>query len=482
MEKRVMDQLNEIFDADHIIDSPEILMGYASDRSFAPAMKPELVVKVKNEEQIAKLIQVAKTEKIPLVPVSSKGPHYRGDTVPEVNGAIIVDLSDMNRILNINRQQRMVVIEPGVTYPQLQEALEKEGMTLAAPLAPRSGKSVIGSVLEVEPRMNCVHQWNYSEPLRCTSVTWGDGNTIYTGEAGRGPKDLPVQWDSQKWQVAGAGPNMIDFVRLLTGAQGSMGIVSWASLKCEVLPQIHKSYFIASDNLEKLIDMMYEVIRPRFSDELFVINKVAFESITEKSVDTPEWIAFCGIAGRELLPEMRIAQQENDIADIVRKHGLKMVSEVNGIEAEDFYNLINGTKKIKQWKENKTGAYGEIPFVSTMENAKKFVDMMSSMVTNNDYADDSLAVYIQPQHCGTSAHIEFDVLYDENNAWEVDRTKEFLAKAEEKLGREGAYYSRPYGDLKEIQLNKDHRSYKVQQKLKEIFDPERIMNPGKLEI
>ncbi len=177
---------------------PKVLEGYSSDQSFATAMTPWFVVKPENAEQVQELVRWANETKTPLVPVSSSAPHFRGDTVPSVPQAVIVDLSGMNKIINISRQQRMAVVEPGVTYEQLQEALAKEGLTLAVPMAPKANKSVVASCLEMEPRLNSVHQFNYAEPLRCTEVTFGDGNQIFTGEAGNGPKDLTKQIEGGK--------------------------------------------------------------------------------------------------------------------------------------------------------------------------------------------------------------------------------------------------------------------------------------------
>lgn len=428
-------------------------------------------VHIESSEQIPALIKNAMEEKLPLIPVSSRGKHRRGDTDPCVDGTVIVDMSGLNKILHISRQQRIAVVQPGVTYPQLQKALAEEGMMLSSPLAPRGTKSVIGSVLEIEPRLNCIHQWEYYEPLRCTEVTWGDGNTIFTGEAGRGPKDLPSQWDSQKWQITGAGPNMIDFVRLLTGAQGSMGIVSWASLKCEVKPTIHHSYFIASDDVNKLTDFMYKVIRPRFSDELFVVNKKAFAALAGGINDAKaEWVAFCGIAGREILPEMRVRQQTEDICDIAKECGLEMSESFGGVSAEDFYAMINGTEDREDWRDG----FEEIPFITTMDKAGEFVKTMDELLASRKAGTQQYMAYIQPQHCGTSAHMEFLIPQEMDD--------EILAKAQDVLAEHGAYYSRPYGRLADIQLPKDKVTYRMQQELKEIFDPAGIMNPGKLKL
>ena len=490
MKENLINEIKQITGEENVIQQKEQLEAFATDTSGRRGYEPQAIVKLHSVEEIEALIRLAGEHEMPLIPVSSGAPHGRGDTVPEQPGTVIVDLSDMNRILHISRQQRIAVIEPGVTYPQLQKALEKEGMALASPLAPRKNKSVIASLLEIEPRLNCIHQWNYSEPLRCMGVTWGDGNTIYTGEAGRGPKDLPEQWDSQKWQVTQAGPNMIDFARLLTTAQGTMGIVNWASVKCEVLPTIHKSYFIESEELGPLIDFMYDVIRPRFSDELFVINRSTFEQISGIKADVIKpWVAFCGIAGRELLPEMRVAQQEEDIRDIAAKYGLHLSAKAGNIEAEEFFQSINGIDygtsdhtSEKGWREAEIGLSRELPFVTTMETTPDYVEeitRLSKELSADDYISKT-AVYIQPQHCGTSAHMEFDFFCETDNTFIEKEMDRFVRRAQETLSAALAYFSRPYGDLAGIQLKKDSRTYEIQERIRDIFDPHRIMNPGKL--
>lgn len=492
MKENLINEIKQIAGEENVIQQKEQLEAFASDTSGKHGYEPQAIVKLHSVEEIEALIRLAGEHEVPLIPVSSGAPHGRGDTVPAQPGTVIVDLSDMNRILHISRQQRIAVIEPGVTYPQLQKALEKEGMTIASPLAPRKNKSVIASLLEIEPRLNCIHQWNYSEPLRCMGVTWGDGNTIYTGEAGRGPKDLPQQWDSQKWQVTQAGPNMIDFARLLTTAQGTMGIVNWASVKCEVLPTIHKSFFIESEELSPLIEFMYDVIRPRFSDELFIINRSALKQLAGSTpANVKPWIAFCGIAGRELLPEMRVAQQEEDIRDIAARYALQLNAKAGDIDAEVFYQNINGNGTgafahalESGWREPQSGISRELPFVTTMEKAPSYVKLIediSAASSAKEFISDT-AIYIQPQHCGTSAHMEFDFFCDKISPYVEKEMKRFMKKVQEALSAARAYYSRLYGNLAGIQLNKDTRTYEIQERIRDIFDPHRIMNPGKLSL
>ena len=253
----VENKLSGIVGKTNVIDSPEILELYAADRSFDNRMAPRYVVRPQKAEQIQELVKWANETGTPLVPVSSGGKHRKGGTVPAVPQAIMVDMSGMKKIFSINKMFRMVVLEPGVTYAELQEALKKEGLMLDVPLAPRAEKSVIASVLETEPRLNPNMQWSSTEPLRCTEVVWGDGTLMRTGEAWAQPSNVPAaeaiaaEQANHGWQIAPNGPDTFDYYRLLTGAQGTMGIVTWASLKCALLPEIHHMRLLPADRPSK---------------------------------------------------------------------------------------------------------------------------------------------------------------------------------------------------------------------------------------
>jgi len=148
----IKSELAKIIGAEKVFDDAKTLALYAKDRSFAKSITPECVVKVSSGEEVEKLVKWANETKTPLIPVSSGAPHFRGDTVPSVPQAVIVDLSGMKKVLNINKQHRMAVIEPGVTYGELNKALAKQGLMVSTCLAPKATKSVVGSLLEIEPR------------------------------------------------------------------------------------------------------------------------------------------------------------------------------------------------------------------------------------------------------------------------------------------------------------------------------------------
>ena len=248
----------------------------------------------------------------PLVPVSSGGPTLYGDTVPSVPGAVMFDLSRMNRILRIDRRNRMAVIEPGVTYPQLQAALAENGMRVTPPLYPRANKSVVASLLERQPTLIPRYNFQLPEPLRSCGVVWGNGEVMFTGEAGAGPVSLQAQWDAGLVQADAKGPGQTDFFRLLTGAQGTMGIVTWAGVRCELLPSAHTLLFASAWQFDRLTSFVQGLAKQRLADELLVFDAAYLARLIEAiglhavARDLPPWTVLVGLGGREHLGEERV--------------------------------------------------------------------------------------------------------------------------------------------------------------------------------
>ena len=183
------------------------LDAYSSDMSFVNAVRPVCVVKPKNAEQIQKIVKLANDTTTPLVPVSSGPPHFRGDTVPGIGGAVIVDLSGMKKIVFVDRARRVAMVEPGVTFGELIPAAEKEGLRLNMPLLPRKSKTVVGSMLEREPVILPKYQWDISDPLACVGIVFGTGDEFRTGQSA-GPGTVEEQWSVGGIQKAPYGPGV----------------------------------------------------------------------------------------------------------------------------------------------------------------------------------------------------------------------------------------------------------------------------------
>jgi FAD/FMN-containing dehydrogenase len=483
--KDIVDGLAALVGRDNVTVDPASLEEYAQDESFVPRLTPWAVVRPGSAEEVQQVVAWANQTVTPLVPISSGGPHFHGDTVPSMPGAVMLDLRRMDKILRIDRRNRMVVIEAGVTYPQLQAALAEEGMRVTPPLYPRANKSVVASLLERQPTMIPRYNFHLPEPLRSCGVVWGNGDVMFTGEAGTGPLSLEAQWQGGLVQADPKGPAQTDFFRLLTGAQGTMGVVTWAAVKCELLPSAHDYLFAAADALDELVDFTYRLDRLRLGDEVLVANDAYLARLLKAAgaaVDPnalPAWTLVLGLGGREHFAAERVAVQKKDAEALAGEFGLTLQSSLPGAAAADVAAVLAGSCETP-WKLAAEGACADVFFVSTLEEAPAFVEIAHIVADGHGYAAEDVGVYIQPQHQGVTHHVEFSLPYEAGDAATRAAMQELAADLAADLIAAGAYFSRPYGSWAQPVYNRDAASREALRKVKAIFDPAGILNPGKL--
>jgi FAD/FMN-containing dehydrogenase len=480
-------RLVEVLGPDRVLDSPMIGESFSLDQHLRPPMRPSFRVKPRNVEEVQEIVLWANETGTPLVPVSSGDPHLRGATLPTAAEAVIVDLSEMKRILKIDRRNRLTLIEPGVTYSQLQPELQKHGLRMIMPLLPRRDKSVVASLLEREPVISPRYQWNLHEPLRSLEIVWGNGEKFYSGSGTfRGERD--EDWEQGLVPVQGPGPGQLDFYKLVSGAQGSMGIVTWASVKCEVYPEFRKLFLVPAERLDDLIGFTYRLLRFRFCDELFIVNDACLAYILARGVDgieslrdtLPPWTVVAGITGGHILPRQRVEGQEQDVREVAQEFGLTLVPAVPGCRRGELKKLIPHPSAEPYWRLGYKGGSQELFFLTTLDKTPGYVATMQAAAIERGYPVPDIGVYLQPVHQGVGCHCEFALPFSRDSQAEVLRTAALFRDASQRLFSQKAYFSRPYGIWADMVYNADARTTMVTQKVKTIFDPNHVMNPGKL--
>jgi hypothetical protein len=172
----------------------------------------------------------------------------------------------MKKIIRIDRENRVAMFEPGVTFGSLISAVTKEELRLNMPLLPRKSKSVVGSLLEREPVMMAKYHWDIADPLNCIEVIFGTADRFRTGAAA-GPGSVEEQWAAGGRQVEAAGPSSASWYRIIQGAQGTMGIAAWASARCEILPKLEEPFLVGSSQLDRVLEMVHWLVRLRLPND-----------------------------------------------------------------------------------------------------------------------------------------------------------------------------------------------------------------------
>ena len=119
-------------------------------------------------------------------------------------------------------------------------------------------------------------------------------------------------------------------------------------------------------------------------------------------------------------------------------------------------------------------------FLNTLDHSPEFVAAIEGVAAGCGYPASEIGIYIQPVQQGASCHIEFNAPFDPAHSTEADRVRQFYVQGSEEMLKRGAYYSRPYGIWSRMAFNRDAQTIIALRKIKGIFDPNNILNPGKL--
>ena len=480
------EDLVSIVGHENVHDDPKVLEEYSMDESFVGPMRLDYVVKPKSADEVQALVKWANETQTPLVPISSGPPRFRGDTVPSKGGTVVVDLSGMKQVVRVDRRNRVAMVEPGVTFTELLPELEKEGIRANIPLLPRQTKSVTSSMLEREPVIMPKYHWDISDPLASTEVILGTGDMLRTGSAA-GPGTLEEQWKAGGAQKCASGPGQFDPHRIIQGAQGTMGIVTWTTLRCELSPTLEEPFLVGSSTLDGLFEFIHWLIRLKLVDECLVLNNCNLAAILARDNEyerlaqgLPRWLLFFCVAGYEYFPEERVTYQMEQVMDIAKRVGVEPVRTIEGISAHDLLKTLRRPSEEPYWKLRRKGSCYDIFFLATHNRLSEIIGVMEEVANQHGYPVQDIGIYLQPVVQGTSYHCEFNLFFDRDDPTEANRIRELSTNAVAALLPKGAFFSRPYGIWADMVFKRDGATASALRKLKAIFDPNNIMNPGKL--
>lgn len=436
--------------------------------------------------EVRAVVETARTAGTNLVPVSSGPPHVKGGSVPAGVG-MIVDLSRMDRILHFDRRNKVAIVEPGVTFASLATRAGAEGLRPLMPLLPRSGKSALASYLEREPTTIPKYHWDMTDPLLCVEVVFGTGDVFRTGSAS-GPGSLANQWAVGNAQKNPMGPAATDLVKLVQGAQGTMGIVTWGSVRLELQPEIQKYRVVKADSVEPLLDFARELTRRKLGDELLLLDSTDLDHILATGAEARSLsesaegftLIYCVAGYPGYLPAERVAYQERDIADIAGSLGVRPGDDASGISAGELGRTLAGPCPDPHWKTRLEGACQDLFFLTTTDRVPGFIESMSQVTRDRGIDPGGYGLYVQPILQGRACHVEFNLFYDPADDSARDRAVEAAREAGSRMVGMGAFFSRPYEPWVAQAYARCDDTVEALRKLKGVFDPAGILNRGKL--
>jgi len=481
------ESFKEIVGEGNVIDDNKELKKFSSDYSNIPSLAPEMVVKVSEDEEVLKVIRQCNDDGLSVYPSSSKV-HFYGGTIPRKESSIVMDLSGMNKIHEIDELSHWVHIGPGVTWGQLQADLEKKGYRSIIPLLPHANRSVLTDWLEREAPTACKFECN--ETIASMWVTWGIGESFVTGSASvNNFRKEGCFADGVNPQ----GPGSIDFWRLLQGAQGTFGVVTKGICKIEFIPSVSKTVFFTADDLADLTSPLYEMGKRYVGLERFIVNDVTLAAILgdgKLKSSLPAWTTISVLMGLPIgSPNDMVDYQFSYVQNELRaKFPQIAISEkLKGAPAGTEEKLPEMLRK--PWPENKVfwkhaakGNCQELIFTTQLSKTPHFTALLKNIALAHSYPVDDIGVYIQPLEDMRACQVSFMLPFDDKNEAESKNVSRLYRQATIEVLNAGGYFNRIYDGIGDVVYTLPRVQGYMRQirRVRKLFDPNGIMSPGKL--
>jgi FAD/FMN-containing dehydrogenase len=380
----------------------------------------------------------------------------------------------------------VTLVEAGVTFEELAPIAQQSGLRPLLPLMPRRGKSMLASYLDREPTIYPKYQWDFADPLLCIEVVYGTGDLFRTGSAA-GPGSIEEQWRSKEFQKSPLGPGQGDWVKLVQGAQGGIGIATWCSAKCEVLPRRERLFVAGADRIEPLVEASYRQLHRKLTDIHFLADRQALASLVASTPEDLEragaaaspWNLVYSVSGIEHFPEEREAYLAREAEKEVQTQGARLVGAPLLSEAELLATLLHPDGST-HWRDRARGAHRSVYFLTTLDEAGRLDSVFDELADQHGIDGGRVLRYLQPLIGGRACHQEFVVAADPADPADLEKVDAFCTQAARPLIEAGAFFSRPHGAWSQPAMEHARSSLWVYRKMKDIFDPDHILAPGRL--
>ena len=209
--------LAAVLPAEHVVTDPDVLQAHRHDQAdWAPSGVPRVLVRPGSTAEVQAVLRVASAHRVPVV-ARGAGSGLSGGA-NAVEGGLVLSLTRMNRILEVDRQSLFAVVQPGVINGALKAAAAERGLWYAPDPASWEFSTLGGNLATNAGGLCCVKYGVTGDAVLGLEVVLADGSVVRTG--GRTVKN-----------VAG-----YDLTRLFVGSEGTLGIITEATLRLRPRP------------------------------------------------------------------------------------------------------------------------------------------------------------------------------------------------------------------------------------------------------
>ena len=450
----LVQRLQEIAGAENVLTSDMDLELYSYDSSLERA-RPDVVVLPGNTEEVSKIMALAHQEKIPILGRGS-GTNLTGGTVP-VRGGIVVHFSRMNRIVEVDFDNRTVTVEPGIITLDLQTEMLKHGFVYAPDPASQRVSTIGGNFGENSGGPHCLKYGTTTNHILGAELVLADGTVVWTGGKSQ---DTPGY----------------DLTGLLVGSEGTLALATKMVLRLLKAPEAYKTMTAIFETIEDGANTVSEII----SEGIIPATLEMMDNIVMKAVEETIKVGYPLDAACVLIIEL------DGMPDGMEKKAEMIMDICKRNHVRDVKLAKDDAERAVLWAGRK-GAFGAVGQVrpsylccdGTVPRTKLPEVLAKVMEAGKKWNLPIGNVF----HAG-DGNLHPLIMFDERDPDELHRVHRLSSEILKICADAGGTISGEHGvgleKLKETNLIFNEADLEYERKIKATFDPENLLNPGKM--
>ena len=453
-----IEALRAIVGAQSVLTGEEINADYGHDELGGITHMPEALVRVHSIEEISAVMKHAYARTIP-VTVRGSGTGLVGAAVP-TEGGILLETTAMNKILELDRDNLTVTVQPGVLLMEL-AAFAEENDFLYPPDPGEKSATIGGNISTNAGGMRAVKYGVTRDYVRSLTVIMPDGEIMTLG--GKVAKNS-------------SGYSLKD---LIIGSEGTLAIIGQATLKLVPLPKVSLSLLVPFPDRKSAIEAVPHIFRSK-------ITPTAIEYMSRDTILFSE--SYLGKKFPDTKNDAYILLTFDGNTEEQIEHDMKTVADLClEIGAIDVYIVDTEERKKSVWSAR--GAFLEAIKASTTEmdecDVVVPVSRVDEFIKYTHQLAEEYGIRIPSFGHAGDGNLHIYICRDDldETAWEQVKTRCF-AQMYQKADELGGLVSGEHGIgyAKKDYLRRQYGEYPLalMQGIKQVFDKKNILNPGKV--
>jgi glycolate oxidase len=458
--KEILEQIKTIVGAEYVFTDEESFEKYGRDETEKLHYSPAVVVKPRKAEEIGALMQLANKHLIPVTPRGA-GTGLTGGALPHLGGLVIA-MERFNQILEIDERNLQVTTEPGVITEVLQNAVKEKGLFYPPDPASKGSCFIGGNISENSGGPKAVKYGVVKDYVLNLEIVLPTGEIIWTG--------------SNVLKNA-TGYNL---TQLIVGSEGTLGIVTKIVLRLIPHPKFDLLMLAPFDSLEKASEAVSAIFRAGITPSAMELMEIESIRLASKLCEST------AITITENLAAHLIIEVDGNDKDVLMKDMESIAEVLTNFEVGELYFADDAQQKTELWKIRRKANEASVAAGYTIEEdtvvpraeLPKLIKGVKALALENGFK------VVSYGHAGDgNLHVRINhPIY--KKSYENEVIQDILFKIFELVKSLGGTISGEHGigliQKSFMPVMFDPITMELMKGIKKVFDPNYILNPGKI--